>query len=84
MPDQIKQWELMAASHLEIAKDALFLDFARRLDAGATVEPGGYSIERDTSTTLQELELRGGVECSISQIGLSLEPPEIPENGTVA
>ena len=53
--DRIKQWEVMALYNLEVAKDAIALGFKRRLEDGATVEPGPYFLEPDTDT-MEDLE----------------------------
>jgi len=53
--DQIRQWEIAALYHLEVAKDVIALGFKRRLEAGATVQPGPYVLEPDTDA-MQDLE----------------------------
>ena len=53
--DEIRQWEISALYHLEVAQDAMALGFKRRLEAGATVQPGPYFLEPDTDT-MEDLE----------------------------
>lgn len=53
--DQIRQWEISALWHLEAAKDALALAFKRRLEAGATIQPGPYTLDPD-GDTLEDVE----------------------------
>ena len=53
--DEIRQWEISALYHLEVAKDAMALGFKRRLEAGASVEPGPYTLDPDTDT-MEDLE----------------------------
>ena len=53
--DEIRQWEISALYHLEVAKDAMALGFKRRLEAGASVQPGPYTLNPDTDT-LEDLE----------------------------
>lgn len=53
--DQIRQWEIAALYHLEVAKDAMALGFKRRLENGATVQPGRFTLEQHTDT-MEDLE----------------------------
>lgn len=53
--DQIRQWEVAALYQLEAAKDALALGFKRRLEAGATVQPGPYFLTPDDDD-MEDLE----------------------------
>src|SRR6266545_4258357 len=56
--DIIRQWEISALYHVEAIKDAMALGFKRRLEAGATVEPGPYFLS-PTDETIEDLEDSG-------------------------
>ena len=77
--DQIRQWEISALWHLESAKDALALAFKRRLEAGATIQPGPYTLDPD-GDTMEDLEdyqaeYRGGSFNSVGFTEVGLNDP---------
>jgi hypothetical protein len=45
--DVIRQWEIAALYHLELAKETVAIGFKRRLEAGATIESGSYILDPD-------------------------------------
>jgi hypothetical protein len=53
--DVIRQWEIAVLYHAEFSIDALALGFRRRLEAGATIEPGSYILEPD-HLSMEDLE----------------------------
>jgi hypothetical protein len=60
MNDKIQQWEIAALYQPEAAETALALGFWRRISAGATVEPGEYSVEPEDLETLESAEQEAG------------------------
>jgi len=56
--NQIRQWEVAAFYHAENILNHFALDFVRRLDAGATIEAGEYSLERDHEFSINDSEFR--------------------------
>ncbi|MBZ5620049.1 MAG: hypothetical protein LAQ69_15190 [Acidobacteriia bacterium] len=74
--DEIKQWELAALYHLNTAQNALALSFARRTEAGATMEVGEYVLDLPLSDTEEVIEIAeecAGMTSHDVSIGLSIE-----------
>src|ERR1700733_13673733 len=61
--DIIKQWEVEAFFHLDSLRAVIDTSFRRRADAGATIEPGPYVLDREESRDdLPQISLKGILE----------------------
>jgi hypothetical protein len=74
MAQQISQSEIRHVNELEHTVDALCFSLRRRLQAGATVEPGQWTLSEDGSA-IEQFETRadGGSRC-----GLDIEESTAP------
>ena len=80
--DEIRQFEIAALYHTEVMKDVIALGLKRRLEDGATVQPGPYYLEPDTGTMedLEEnlLDYQGGEFNCIGFNGVGFSDPSEP------
>jgi hypothetical protein len=84
--DEIRQWEIAALYHLGAAIDVIALGFKRRLEAGASIQRGTYSLEPDTDSLkeLAELAAEGtmGGTCTGFDVGWN-DPTKLAEGEPV-
>jgi hypothetical protein len=81
--DCIRQWEVRALYEIEAVKDCMALGFKRRLEAGATVQPGPYFLKEDVDTMedLEKVALDGGASgtCTgFAEVGYREVQADIP------